>query len=185
MVVLGTFIIMCCVMAGTWTALRSENSTDSEDGAAFAIGSLVFGPILTALAVLFGGLFTQEFSGHEKRYDLAALSLATDVSGEFFLGIGGFGNDATFYSYIGNDEKGYKLYEFDAENVRIAELDTDETPYLIADCGSDEYDTWVTWPLAKDDQTPDCHLDDDDVTFYVPKGSIVSKVDIALPGMEN
>ena len=154
------------VIVGTYWCL-----TASYDKLALFVMPVIFsmvGVLVISLPASF--IFSDEVTVEHK---LVSLKDGSSVSGSFFLGIGGVGEDAEYSFYEQDTDGKFHLEQVDADRASIVEYDG--TPKMTESCDDYGDSPWLlTWPISYD--SVDCY--DRDVVFYVPEGSV--KTDFVL-----
>jgi|SRR6478609_775643 len=150
-------------------------------GTAFFIG--LFGSLIALVIGMFTYIVDEGEDGYEVASDLKALSVDTSVSGSFFLGIGGFGEDAEYY-YIEETDRGMQMDSVEvSDRVFLKEVAGAE-PQIIRHCGKYDSPGWWWFPFndPADDEV-DC-WSYSDITFVVPPGSVTYKFQVKTPGTD-
>lgn len=103
----------------------------------------------------------------EYSHSLRALQVGNSTHGSFFLGFGSVDSNPVVY-YYKPVAAGYKLSYIDTYYATFVESDN---PHYVMKC-SKTRDSLVPWHV-----TGFCN----NITFYVPKGSITNKIKVGFP----
>lgn len=173
--------VIALVVLGIWVfvsfdLIRYAHRSDYGSAWATTAGCLAMG---TAVSVLIMAIVTGLMQvvayfawSHEvtRAYGLETLADGSNTTGSFFLGSGYIDEKPAFTFYRKTSSGRYVL---DSVFASDAEIVQDNSHPRMEDLCDDYSDTpaWFSWPMSADDYV-DC--DGDEITFYVPQGSITN-----------
>lgn len=142
---------------------------DEYDFSSFLTSLLAGLSVGLLVATILGG---SKLSDKEVKYVttnttyIVSINDGTHIYGRFILGSGTIEGVPCYVYYVGNEVEGYKIARIKAENVVIKE-EHNCTPRII-------YKGWKrTKPFYKSFFAIPRIIDEDEITIYVPKGTII------------
>jgi len=115
------------------------------------------------------GFYFDKYSEHDysSDWDLKALKMGDQTTGNFFLGSGVIEGENVYTFYYVNENGNYQSGRIDADRTEVVESDT-ETPHIVKHYWKMP---WWWGPMDMENTW----------TVYVPVGSVVSTYEMSLP----